>query len=158
MKDIRKVFINNESKYVSFDSKRAVSIIHYLDEYLPEQYIAPQGELSIAIFDDRALARIHKDFLNDGSYTDVITFDGDAMDSTAGEICVSAECALKNSKKYDNTPNWELCLYIVHGYLHLAGIDDITENDAKEMRKGESVAIKILEKKFRKEIFKFITL
>lgn len=44
---------------------------------------------------------------------------------------------------------------MAHGYLHLAGIDDVAEEDALVMREGEAEALKILDKKFRKPIFTF---
>lgn len=151
---LRSVKICNLSRLVEFDTSRVIKLVRTLDT-LPKNLRAPKGWLSIAIMDDAELAKIHGDFLNDPTNTDVITFEGDPDDDFAGEICVSAERALKVSSEFSNTPDAELCLYIAHGMLHLAGIDDISECDAKKMRAAEAQAESLIKQKFRKTIFNF---
>ena len=147
--------ISDFSNMVSFDKRRLRKFIDLLDAKLPDEYKAPQGTFSIAIFNDKDLAKIHADFLNKPSETDVITFEGDADDDFAGEVCVSAERALKCANQYNTTPSRELCLYVAHGYLHLAGVDDIAPEDAVIMRKAEALSLEILDNNFRKPIFKY---
>ncbi len=151
---IREVEINNDSKFVSYDDADLVKFIQVLDENLAGNLLAPKGELSIAIFDNEMISKLHDDFLNDPSDTDVITFDGDDL-GFAGEICVNAQRALNFAKEFNHTPSKELCLYIAHGYLHLAGIDDISEEDAKIMRASEKIALETLENHNLCEIFSF---
>ena len=151
----RKVDIFDGSGIVSFDRSRLRKFIKLLDEQMPEEFRLPAGDLSIAIFNDDDLVELHRKFLDNPAPTDVITFDGDPDDGFAGEICVSASRALECAKIYGNTPSAELCLYIAHGTLHLAGINDIEAEDAAVMRRGEREAINILEKNFKKPIFKF---
>ena len=140
---------------ISFDRRRLRRFIDKLDALLPKELKAPEGTLSIEIFNDSDLAKIHAQFLDDPAETDVITFGGDSEDSFAGEICASAERALKCAKNYSSTPSRELCLYIAHGYLHLAGLDDVSCDDAAAMRKAEALAMEILDKNFKKPIFKY---
>lgn len=151
----REIYISDFSKTISFDARRLKRFVHELDANLPDKYRAPEGSFSIAFFTDKDLAKIHADFLNKPSETDVITFEGDRYYGELGEVCVSAERALKCAAAYGFSPAKELCLYVAHGYLHLAGIDDIAEEDALIMRAAEAEAMKILDKKFRKPIFKF---
>ncbi len=152
----RSTDIINFCKNVSVDKRKLRRFIDLLDSELPEDLKAPQGTLSIAIFSDEALAKIHDDFMNNPAPTDVITFDGDEFDEDdAGEICASADMAKKMAKSFDNTQSRELSLYIAHGYLHLAGVDDITPEDAVKMRASEKLALAILDKHFKTEIFKF---
>jgi len=103
----------------------------------------PPGELSVALLTDRALARLHARFLGDPAATDVITFEGDAAASTAGEICVSADAALRQGGRRGALAG-ELTLYIVHGWLHLAGYDDTTPAARRAMRRAEARAMRIL--------------
>ncbi len=145
----------NNSKNVKFKSKDLELFINTLDRTLPENLKAPMGNLSIGVFDNADLAKIHLDFLNDPKETDVITFDGDET-GFGGEICVSAERAMQYGPKFGNTANRELCLYVAHGYLHLAGVNDIEEEDAKKMRAAEKIALEILDKNFKQPIFKFV--
>ena len=151
---MRQVRICNLSELVEFDAARVRRLVRSLDE-LPAHMRAPRGWISIAVMDDEKLAQIHADFLNDPSKTDVITFEGDPDDDFAGEICVSAERALEVARNYSNSPDAELCLYIAHGFLHLAGIDDIAPEDAKKMRAAEAEAAALIVRKFKKPIFKF---
>ena len=149
----RQIDISNFCDFVEIDRRKLVRFIHELDAGLPEKFRALPGVLSIAVFNDADLARIHADFMNKPTPTDVITFEGD--DEMLGEICASAERALDWSKKFGTTPSQELSLYVAHGYLHLAGIDDISESDALVMRKGGALAMDILREKFKTPIFKF---
>ena len=151
----RSTDIINFCDFVKIDNKKLRRFITLLDTELPPEFRAPEGTLSIAIFDDPALAKIHEDFMNNPAPTDVITFDGDNTEDNAGEICASAEMAMKCAPKFSNTASRELSLYVAHGYLHLAGVDDIAEADAKIMRYAESLALAILDKHFKTQIFKF---
>lgn len=113
----------------------------------------PAGELSIAILTDAALARIHADFMNDPTATDVITFEGDPAAGQAGEICVSADTAArfvgltantKTSAIMQNKFSAELTLYVIHGWLHLAGYDDLQPAKKRRMRAAEKRALTLL--------------
>jgi probable rRNA maturation factor len=97
----------------------------------------PPGEISLAFLTDAALARLHGDFLNDPSPTDVITFPGDDSGEFAGEICVSVDRAAREAAKRRRPFALELTLYVVHGWLHLAGLDDLTAPGRQAMRRGE---------------------
>jgi probable rRNA maturation factor len=104
----------------------------------------PDGELSLAFLTDAALARIHDDFLNDPTTTDVITFEGNASLESAGEICVSADTAATFAATHDRDFSAELTLYVVHGWLHLAGYDDLKPAKKRRMRAAETRAMDLL--------------
>ncbi len=106
---------------------------------------APDGDLSIAFLDDEQISRVHEQFMNDPSPTDVITFPGDPAMDFAGEICVSVEHADSNAKNGGSFAR-ELSLYLVHGYLHLAGFDDTVPDLKRKMRRAERKALEFLEK------------
>lgn len=152
----RQIDVLDKSGLIEFDKRRIVAFVRFLDDMLPENLRAPKGVLSIAFFNDRDIAKIHADFMDKPNPTDVITFEGDSDDDFAGEICASAQTALANAPKFSTSPSDELALYVAHGYLHLAGVDDISEADALKMRAAEALAMKILKAKFRKPIFNFI--
>lgn len=114
----------------------------------------PPGDLSLVFLTDKALAKIHGDFLDDPSITDVITFEGDPSLGLAGEICVSVDTALRVSKERGTSFNEELLLYVVHGWLHLAGYDDLKPVLKREMRRAEARAMGLLRKTPPSEVFK----
>lgn len=104
----------------------------------------PPGELSLVFLTDPALARLHADFMDDPSPTDVITFEGDATAGLAGEICVSADTARAYAREHGHDFTTELTLYLVHGWLHLAGYDDLRPAKKRRMRAAEARALKLL--------------
>lgn len=109
-----------------------------------EEFTAPDGELSLVFLTDDELAQIHADFLDDPSPTDVITFPGDDDMDFAGEICVSVDRALSEAPAQGWSFAEELTLYLVHGWLHLAGLDDLDEESRSEMRVAEKLCIERL--------------
>ena len=87
------------------------------------------GELlavEISIVSDRAIARVHREFLNVPGATDVITF-------PHGEIVVSATTAARQAREHGETVERELARYVVHGFLHLHGHLDAQADDAARM-------------------------
>ena len=104
----------------------------------------PAGELSIVFLTDPALAKIHADFMDDPTATDVITFEGDPLAGLAGEVCVSADTAAAYARKHRRDFAAELTLYVVHGWLHLAGYDDLQPAKKRRMRAAEARAMKLL--------------
>ncbi len=104
----------------------------------------PAGELSLAFLADGALARLHGRFLGDPSATDVITFGGDPAGGAAGEICVSVDAAARRAGRSVAGLSREATLYVVHGWLHLAGYDDTAPAAKRSMRRAEARAMAIL--------------
>ena len=88
---------------------------------------------------------LHERFLNDSSPTDVLTFPGEEKEGFAGEICVSVERAWIESRDRGITFSREVCLYLVHGWLHLAGYDDHAEADRLRMRQAEKEVLSFAE-------------
>ncbi len=63
----------------------------------------PAGEISIAFLTDAALARLHGDFMDDPTTTDVITFPAaDADHGQAGEVCISVDTARAYAAQHDH--------------------------------------------------------
>ncbi len=110
----------------------------------PPSSALPPGELSLVFLTDPALAQLHADFMDDPTTTDVITFEGDAAAGLAGEICVSADTARAYAREHDHDFATELTLYLVHGWLHLVGFDDLQPAKKRRMRAAEARALKLL--------------
>ena len=102
------------------------------------------GELSIAFVTDAAIANVHQTFMDDPTVTDVITFPACPEMKSAGEIIVSVDRALEQSKKLNEPFSRELSLYLIHGWLHLAGYDDLSDKDRMAMRAAEKKAMGIV--------------
>ncbi len=161
----RTIAIRNAHPQLRLASAGVVRAISVLEGNLPALRIPPsaipEGELSIAFLTDKAIAKIHADFMNDPTATDVITFAGDPATGLAGEICASADTAAcfvglpldgKPSLARRQAPalqakfSAELTLYVVHGWLHLAGYDDLQPAKKRRMRAAEKRAMALLRK------------
>ncbi len=92
----------------------------------PDAPLAALPEIEITIVDDADIARVHGDFLDDPTPTDVITFHH-------GEILISADTALRQGREHGQSLDHETALYLIHGLLHLAGWDDHEESEARAM-------------------------
>ncbi len=95
-------------------------------------------EIEISFVSDKAIARVHGEFLNDPTPTDVITF-------PHGEIIISLDTAHRQAAEHHETYEREVALYIIHGLLHLAGWDDHGESERLEMHSRQ---LKILTESF----------
>lgn len=140
----RTVLINNLYPTLNLQEEDIHKLFLCLDSL--ENFQVPPGELSIAFLDDNTLASLHDQFLDDPTTTDVMTFPGDPPNDFAGEICVSVDTALSAAETHNSPFHKELTLYLVHGFLHLSGLNDLTEKEKKVMRHAEFESLQALEK------------
>lgn len=83
-------------------------------------------DLEVSLLDDIEMARVHGEFLDDATPTDVITFDH-------GELLIGVETAARQAIDFGTSSDREIALYGIHGMLHLSGYDDQTLKDAQVM-------------------------
>jgi probable rRNA maturation factor len=83
-------------------------------------------EVLAVLVSDRRISEIHLRFMHVAGATDVITFQH-------GEILISVETAHRQATQFGKELLDELCLYLLHGLLHLAGYDDATDSGSREM-------------------------
>lgn len=99
-----------------------------------------RSELSIAIVDDPTIRQLNKQYLNHDYATDVISFvleyDEEAG-FVAGQLIVSTDTATNMATQIGHSMQDELLLYVIHGTLHLVGLDDKQPGAAAEMRLAE---------------------
>ncbi|MGH7944444.1 MAG: rRNA maturation RNase YbeY [Opitutaceae bacterium] len=147
---VREISIANRHPRLRFSRRAVAQVIAVLDSNVAAIGLrvrsVPTGELSIVFLTDSALARLHADFLDDPATTDVITFEGNPLPGTAGEICVSADTAAACAAAHGHDFSTELTLYLVHGWLHLAGHDDLEPAKKRAMRRAESRALRVLKR------------
>ena len=98
-----------------------------------------RGGIGIRLTDDVTIREINKTHLGHDYATDVISFAYSAVDhQVSGELVASVETASRMSRG-DWSPAAELVLYIVHGTLHITGMDDHDPDDRLAMRDAERV-------------------
>ena len=97
------------------------------------------SKVSLAFVDDATIAGLNKRFLEHEGPTDVITFplSGKGAKKLEGEVVIGVEVAQREAADRGHDVNTELCLYVIHGCLHLCGYDDRTPESTAEMRRKE---------------------
>ncbi len=95
------------------------------------------GELNFIFCNDQDLLKINVDFLKHDYFTDIVTFDYCKGNIVSGDIYVSVERVLENSKIYNVTFENELIRVMSHGFFHLLKFDDFEADDKEVMRDME---------------------
>jgi probable rRNA maturation factor len=105
-------------------------------QVLHSENISAHG-IHVIFVDDEYLRRLHKEYLDDNTPTDVMTFDLSDDDGVDGEIYISLDRAKAHAIQLNVTLDSEIARLIIHGLLHLKGYDDSTQSEREEMRKRE---------------------
>ena len=139
-------------------------ILHLLREVIGEKHF----ELGVRLVAADEMAKVNETFLQHTGSTDVVTFDyaeedmkpGGLDDAPSpsgeergqrtlhGEIFISIDDAMRQSKQFRTNWQSELVRYVVHGILHLRGFDDLNAKARQKMKREENRILKHLEQKF----------
>lgn len=97
-----------------------------------------QGVIGVRIASDAEIHRINREYLGHDYSTDVISFSYAAEKPwLEGELIASCDTARRSAEVLGWSVANELLLYIVHGTLHIAGMDDQDDDDRAAMRDAE---------------------
>lgn len=133
------LFVISRQRTVGYDHARLTKLVHAA---LPAclKVAAHLGgplreiqRIECTVIGRRAMARLHREFLDIRGATDVLTFPD-------GEILVCADVAKWRAPEFGHDVTTELALYCIHGLLHLAGHDDLEPAPASRMA-GEQTKI-----------------
>ena len=102
------------------------------------------GDINIILCDDPSILEINNQFLGHDYYTDIITFDYTEEKVINGELYISIDTVRANAQEYGQSFPDELHRVIIHGILHLCGLDDHCDEDIKEMREAENLSLENL--------------
>jgi probable rRNA maturation factor len=101
--------------------------------------ISLPADIEVVLVSDRRISAIHLRFMRIAGPTDVITFQH-------GEIVISVETAHRQATQLGKEPFDELCIYLLHGLLHLAGYDDVTDAGSREMDRLQRMLMREIRK------------
>ncbi len=104
------------------------------------------GELCYQFCGDERILQTNQDFLDHDYYTDIITFDESEGDRIAGDMLISLDTVRSNAEQLGTDYAEELHRVIIHGVLHLCGLNDKTDEDEERMRQAEEAALSLLRK------------
>lgn len=113
-------------------------------ESVAKTYNKETGEISYLFCDDNKILEVNQEYLNHDFYTDIITFDYSEENTISGDIIISLQTVESNSQMYKTDFLEELHRVIIHGILHLSGLNDESEEEEKAMRDAENSALGML--------------
>lgn len=103
------------------------------------------GPLTYIFCDDPKIIEVNRQFLNHDYFTDIITFDYSRGRMISGDMFISLDTVLSNSEMVGAPYERELYRVIIHGVLHLCGINDKGPGEREIMESFENKALKLLD-------------
>lgn len=98
-----------------------------------------RGALSVCLTDDGEIRALNRRYRGQDAATDVLSFPGDSRPpdgvAQAGDLVISLDAAARQARRYGHSLEAEVCVLLLHGLLHLAGMDH--ERDRGQMRRRE---------------------
>lgn len=102
------------------------------------------GEIGYMFVSDEKILEVNRQYLGHDYYTDIITFDYDEGDVLNGDLVISLDTVRTNAEKFHKEYDEELRRVIIHGILHLCGINDKGPGEREIMEANENAALAML--------------
>lgn len=134
--------ISFETKDVEMPDLDFAKVDIWLQE-VAEVFNKKIGNLNYLFCNDAEILRVNKQFLNHDYFTDIITFDYSRKDKVAGDLFISLDTVKSNAEELKEDYTQELLRVIVHGLLHLCGIDDKGPGERILMESHEDTALEL---------------
>lgn len=99
------------------------------------------GDINYLFVDDEKILQVNREFLQHDYYTDIITFDRSRRRMIAGDIVLSLDTVRSNAELVGSAYLDELHRVIIHGILHLCGINDKGPGERAIMEANENKAL-----------------
>ena len=99
------------------------------------------GEIGYLFCDDEKILEVNREYLQHDYYTDIITFDYDEDDIISGDLVISLDTVKSNAELFHKNYDEELHRVIIHGILHLCGINDKGPGEREIMEAAENKAL-----------------
>ena len=99
------------------------------------------GEIGYMFVNDEKILEVNREYLGHDYYTDIITFDYDEDDVISGDLVISLDTVRSNAEGLQKDYDEELHRVIIHGVLHLCGINDKGPGEREIMEAAENRAL-----------------
>ena len=99
------------------------------------------GEVGYMFVDDEKILEVNREYLGHDYYTDVITFDYDEDNVVSGDIVISLDTVRSNAELFGKSYDEEFYRVLIHGILHLCGINDKGPGERQVMEAAENKAL-----------------
>ena len=102
------------------------------------------GEIGYMFVNDEKILEVNREYLGHDYYTDIITFDYDEGDCINGDLVISLDTVETNARQFGKSYDEELHRVIIHGILHLCGINDKGPGEREVMEAAEDKALAMI--------------
>lgn len=102
------------------------------------------GDIAYVFCNDDKILEVNRQYLQHEYYTDIITFDYCEGDMLSGDLFISLDTVRTNAEQFGKTYDDELHRVIIHGILHLVGINDKGPGEREIMEAAEDKALTLL--------------
>ncbi|MBO5824190.1 MAG: rRNA maturation RNase YbeY [Prevotella sp.] len=99
------------------------------------------GEVGYLFVDDEKILEVNNEYLGHNYYTDIITFDYDEDNIINGDLVISLDTVRSNAQLFGKDYEEELYRVIIHGILHLCGVNDKGPGEREIMEAAENKAL-----------------
>lgn len=99
------------------------------------------GDIGYIFCNDERILEVNREYLQHDYYTDIITFDYTEGDTISGDLFISLDTVRTNSEQFGTSYAEELHRTIIHGILHLCGINDKGPGEREVMEAAENRAL-----------------
>lgn len=115
-----------------------------------DTYGCQENGIGYLFCDDEKILEVNRQFLGHDYYTDIITFDYSLGKKISGDLYISLDTVRSNSELFGTGYENELYRVIIHGVLHLCGINDKGPGERAVMEAAENKALEMLMKMIEK--------
>ncbi|GAB6010989.1 rRNA maturation RNase YbeY [Viscerimonas tarda] len=129
-----------QSEEVKFPAIKRRKVSSWIKEVIGS-FGKKTGEISYIFCSDEKILEVNKTYLQHDYYTDIITFDYSDDKLVSGDIFISLDTVKSNSEQFNTGYMDELHRVIIHGALHLCGINDKSPEEQETMTKWENKAL-----------------
>ena len=108
-----------------------------------ETYEKRTGDIAYIFCSDEKILEVNRQYLQHDYYTDIITFDYCEGKRISGDLFISLDTVRTNAEQFGADYNTELYRVIIHGILHLCGINDKGPGEREIMEAAENKALEM---------------
>ena len=102
------------------------------------------GDVAYIFCNDDKILEVNRQYLQHDYFTDIITFDYTEGDRIGGDLFISLDTVRSNAELFGRPYAEELHRVVIHGILHLCGINDKGSGEREIMEEAENQALRLL--------------
>ncbi|MCQ2075408.1 MAG: rRNA maturation RNase YbeY [Bacteroidaceae bacterium] len=131
------------SENIPFPDINTTQITLWIDA-VAKSYGKQVGDIAYIFCNDEKILEINRQFLHHDYYTDIITFDYSNNNIISGDLVISLDTVRTNANEFHQNYTTELHRVIIHGILHLCGINDKGPGEREIMENAENKALSLI--------------